>query len=125
MHPKPVRVLSSTAVLLFTLVLVSCSACSSRQNPDELRQKAAQTTAELRNDAKAIASGVKEGMQRDKIVDVNHASKEQLTTLPGIDDAVADRVIADRPYKTAHELVTRRVISEEEYQRIRSRIMAQ
>jgi DNA uptake protein ComE-like DNA-binding protein len=107
------------------MLLIGCSACSSKQNPDELRQKAAQTTTELRNDAKAIASGVKEGMQRDQIVDINHASKEQLIKLPGIDGAVADRVIADRPYSTAHDLVARKIISDEEYQRIRDRIMAQ
>lgn len=125
MHPKPVRVLSFTAVLLLTTFFVGCMACSTKQNPDELRQKAAQTTAELRNDAKAIASGVKQGMKSDQVVDINHASKEQLTTLPGIDDAVADRVIADRPYKAAHDLVARRVISQEEYQKIQDRIIAQ
>jgi DNA uptake protein ComE-like DNA-binding protein len=125
MHPKPVHLLSSTAVLLFAMLLVGCSACSTRQNPDELREKTAQTTAELKSDAKAIAAGVKEGMKRDQVVDLNHASKEQLTKLPGIDVTIADHVIAGRPYRDAHELVSRRIVSQEEYQKIRDRIVAQ
>lgn len=125
MHPKPVQIVSPTAVLLLTALGMGCAACSTRQNPDELREKTAQTTAELKSDAKAIAAGVKEGMKRDQVVDVNHASKEQLANLPGIDEPKADRIIGARPYKTAHDLVARRVLSQEEYQRIRDKITAQ
>ena len=64
-------------------------------------------------------------MKRDQVVDVNHASKEQLTKLPGVDDVTAERMIAGRPYKTKHELVTRHVVSEEEYQSIKGHVTLQ
>ena len=40
-------------------------------------------TANMRRDAKAVAEGVKEGLNRDKdrTVDLNNASKEQLLSL--------------------------------------------
>jgi competence protein ComEA len=124
MHPKAVRIVSSTLLLMLCWLWVGCTACLTRQDPGELREKTAQTTAALKSDAKAIGQGVREGLKRDEIVDINRATNEQLTRLPGIDNARAERVIAARPYKTAHELVTRRVLSAEEYQRIREHITA-
>jgi DNA uptake protein ComE-like DNA-binding protein len=125
MHRKFVRDLSFTAVLLACIFSVGCISCSTRQNPDELREKTAQTTAELKSDAKAIAQGIHEGLKRDEKVDINHAPKAQLTKLPGVDEATAEKMIGARPYKAAHELVTRRVVSEEEYQRMKDHITLQ
>ena len=33
-------------------------------------------------------------------ININAASKEQLVTLPGIGDALADRILAARPYSS-------------------------
>jgi DNA uptake protein ComE-like DNA-binding protein len=49
---------------------------------------------------------------------MNHASKAQLTSLPGIDDAAADRIIGGRPYASEHELLERRIVSRDEYNKI-------
>ncbi len=57
-------------------------------------------------------------------MNINRASKQDLETLPGIDDAAADRIIAGRPYKDSVELRTRHVISRTEYNRIATRIEA-
>ena len=119
------RILCFNAILLACSLGVGCLSCSTRQNPDELREKTAKTTAELKSDAKAIAQGVHEGLKRDETVDLNHATREQLAKLPGVDNATADRVIAERPFKDTHQLVTRRIVSEEEYQRIRDRVTSQ
>jgi len=43
-------------------------------------------------------------------VDLNSASRSELTTLPGIGAAEADRIIANRPYLTTTELVTKKVL---------------
>jgi len=47
-----------------------------------------------------------------------------LLNLPGITERDADRIIAERPFKNAHEMVARHVISESEYARISDRIIA-
>lgn len=119
------RHLCFTAVLLACTFSVGCISCSTRQNPDELREKTARTTAELKSDAKAIAQGIHEGLKRDEKIDINHAPKTQLTKLPGVDEAMAEKMIGARPYKTPHELVSRHVVSEEEYQRMKDHIALQ
>lgn len=105
-----------------TLVLTGCTACSTKPaNPDEVRRETADATAQLKANAKAVAEGLKDGLTRpstDHPLDLNAASKSQLKTLPGITNDAADRIIANRPYKNQHELLDKRVISREEYNRI-------
>jgi DNA uptake protein ComE-like DNA-binding protein len=107
------------------LCLVLMAGCTQhQQNPDELREKTAQATATLKSDAKAVAEGVREGLNRDKPLDLNEATKEQLLTLPGITNVRADRVIAGRPYGKSEDLVSKHILSEAEYDRIKGRVTA-
>ena len=78
----------------------------------------------MRRDTKAVVEGVKEGMGRDKTVNINKASREDLLSLPGITEHDADRIIADRPFADTHELVTRHAISDTEYDKIRGQVIA-
>jgi DNA uptake protein ComE-like DNA-binding protein len=98
--------------------------CSLKQNPDELKEKTAQTTAALKSDAKAVAAGVREGWSRDKALDLNHASRAQLEALPGISGSEADRIIAHRPYSRPDELVDRDILSRRQYDKIADRVTA-
>jgi hypothetical protein len=91
------------------------------QSPEQVREKTAQATAELKDNAKAVAEGVRDGLTRpspDKPLDLNSASKSQLMGLPGVDDATADRIVAGRPYASEHQLLERHIVSREEYNKI-------
>lgn len=99
------------------LVVAFWSGCT-HQNPQDLKEKTAHATAELKRDGKAVASGVREGWSRYKTLDVNTATKEQLMTLPGVTPAQADRIIAQRPYDRPQDLVSRHIISQYEYDKI-------
>ena len=58
------------------------------------------------------------------ILDINTASAAELKTLPGMGEAYAKRVIAGRPYTAKNQLVTRGVLPQAAYERIRDRIVA-
>lgn len=95
-----------------------------KDNPDEIRQRTADATATMKRDAKAVAEGVKEGLGREKTININRASREDLLALPGLTDRQADRIVAERPFANAHDLVARRVMSDVQYDKIRSRVIA-
>jgi DNA uptake protein ComE-like DNA-binding protein len=117
--------LSHLLVLALTLPLAGLTACTTKDNPDEIRQRTAEATETMRRDAKAVAEGVKEGMGRDKkAVNINRASREDLLSLPGITEHEADRIIAERPYDNTEDLVRRHVLPREEYEKISDRIIA-
>ncbi len=118
LHPRAMR-------LVYFPVLTSCLALAGcpNQSPDQLRQKTAEETATIKRDSKAIAEGVKDGLSSKRSVDLNRASKHDLASLPGIDARQADRIIAERPYANTHQLVTRRILSEDEYGKIQDRVV--
>src|SRR5204863_478713 len=59
-----------------------------------------------------------------KAVDLNSASKEDLTKLPGIDDATADKIIAARPYKSKYDVVQKGIVNRATYAKLRGSVIA-
>jgi len=57
-------------------------------------------------------------------VDINSASRAQLMKLPGVDDALAAKIIANRPYLTKAELVTKQVMPKGPFLALKNRIVA-
>ncbi len=87
-----------------------------------MREKTAETTANLKQDAKAVAQGVREGWSRDERLDLNTASPKELSSLPGITPRMADRIVEHRPYTRSDELVSKKVLSPAEYDRIAAKV---
>jgi DNA uptake protein ComE-like DNA-binding protein len=85
--------------------------------------EAAKTAAE---DAQAAAQGVKDGWNRGGhgSVNLNTASESDLAALPGISERDARKIIANRPYGDRHELVSKGVLSEDQYQNIHDSVTA-
>jgi DNA uptake protein ComE-like DNA-binding protein len=108
--------------ILAMALVAGLTGCASHQNPEEVKEKTAQATAELKSDAKAVAEGVREGWSRDKPLNINTASREDLVSLPGVTEAEADKVVARRPYDDPHELVTRGALPKSKYDRIADRL---
>jgi len=108
---------------VLSLALIAFGVGCTSQSPDQIRQKTAEETAALKRDTKAVAQGLKEGLSNKRAVDLNKASKDDLASLPGIDSRRADRIIAERPYANTHQLVSRHLLSEEEYSQIQDRVV--
>lgn len=148
---NPAKKLSRELALYGLATLVTCLAllwlagCNSRpQSDQQIKQQAAQTTEQVKSQAKQavantrvvageaerkvndIAAGVKEGLHTNTStgIDINSASQASLTTLPGISPTRATRIIDNRPYGAPHDLVSKGVVSEAEYQRISGQIVA-
>jgi len=81
-------------------------------------------TADAKKDAKAVAEGLREGWNRNKPLDLNTATRDQLRSLPGMTAEEADRVIAGRPYNEPGELVTRHIMPKTEYDKIADQVTA-
>lgn len=116
------RFLAPVAVLCLASVLTGCMSCSTRQDPDQLRKKTAETTANLKQDAKAVAQGIREGWSRDHRLNLNTATREQLASLPGITPRQAARIASNRPYSAPEDLVQKRVLTREEYAKIADKV---
>jgi DNA uptake protein ComE-like DNA-binding protein len=58
------------------------------------------------------------------LVDINSAGRKELKTLPGIGDAEANKIIANRPYLSKTELVSKNVLPVGPYLELKNRIIA-
>ena len=121
-----VALFGTIVIGVFTSLLQGCNACYNRpNNPEQVREATANATAEIKNDTKAVAEGVRDGLRRPSAatsIELNSASKGQLTSLPGISDETAERIVANRPYRNTRDLLDRRLVSRDEYDRIADRV---
>jgi competence protein ComEA len=62
--------------------------------------------------------------QSSDLVDINSATKEQLSALPGIGDKYSDKIIAGRPYANKSQLVSKKVLPQGVYNKISGMIVA-
>jgi DNA uptake protein ComE-like DNA-binding protein len=105
--------------LIAAALLLSASVCVAAESKAAAPGEATATP-------KAAEKGSKAGkaVTPDNPVDINSASKAQLKKIPGVNDALANKIVAGRPYLSKAHLVTRNVISGVHYAQIKDLIIA-
>jgi competence protein ComEA len=105
-------------MVMAAALLLSASVCAAAES------KAAPEKATGTPKAAGKASQTTKPVTPDNPVDINSASKAQLKKIPGVSDALADRIIAGRPYLSKAHLVTHKIISGVQYAEIKDLIVA-
>jgi len=59
-----------------------------------------------------------------KKLDINSATKKELMELPGIGDALSQKIIDGRPYKAKNELTQKKILTDDAYTKITDLIIA-
>jgi competence protein ComEA len=59
-----------------------------------------------------------------KLIDINSATVDQLKTLPGINDAYAQKIVAGRPYRVKTDLARKNIIPQAIYSKIAGMVIA-
>jgi competence protein ComEA len=61
---------------------------------------------------------------RANLVDLNSATEQELKALPGVSEADSTKIIRGRPYADKSQLVSRHVVSEATYDKIKNHVVA-
>ena len=143
---KPARMTRvSTTLSLVLIISVMCSCAPNetaqqrKQREDKTRTEVAKATDrakpeiqaagrelgrvadEAAREARAFAEGVRQGWVQGghHVVNLNSASESELTELPDISSVTARRIIRNRPYREPAELISKHVVSSEQYAKIK------
>ena len=57
-------------------------------------------------------------------IDINSASQQELESLPGIGPATSAKIVEGRPYRAKSDLMTRKILSRSEYNKVKNEIVA-
>ena len=119
--------MKASHLIIPAVLLIPLGCTSSPRSQDMVRRSTAAVTRTMASNLKGAALGIRDGLQHDPKndpVDVNKSSSEAFRTLPGVTDAMARRIIDNRPYKKPSDLVHRHIIPKSVYGKISSRLVA-
>lgn len=67
---------------------------------------------------------IQNAVQASTLTDLNSASKQELMAIPGIGETYSQKIIDGRPYARKDELVTKKIVPQATYDKIKDQVVA-
>jgi competence protein ComEA len=77
-----------------------------------------------KSDTKAPAASKSAADKTKAPVDLNRASAEELKALDGIGEVYSKKIVEGRPYKSKDELVSRKIVPQATYDKVKDKVVA-
>jgi len=105
--------MSLKKLFLVSLVTVLAFSLANSAFAQKKGGKAAKAAPTAKNAPPSTPSG-----ENENALDLNTAPPEKLMTLSGVDMIVAKKIIAARPFKNKNEIVSKKIMSQEDFNKI-------
>ena len=113
-----------TALLAATVLAAPTFALDDKQAKKDVAAATAAPAAKAAPaDAKAAPAAAKDAPAA-ALMDINSATAKQLATLDGIGDARSAAIVKGRPYSGKDDLVNKKILTQEVYDKIKEKIIA-